>query len=80
MTPEIRERARALFHEGVGLPPGRRPAFLEAACGGDAGLRAEVEALRAQDQRRVEHHGQRLYGVDAASVQSDRAPAGGGMW
>ena len=34
-----------LFTEAVRLPPENRSAFLEAACGGDAEMRATVEAL-----------------------------------
>src|SRR6266404_8135569 len=34
-----------LFTEAVQLPAEQRSAFLEAACGGDADLRASVEAL-----------------------------------
>ena len=37
--------AGAIFDEAVELPPERRAAFLEEACGGDAVLRQRVEAL-----------------------------------
>jgi WD40 repeat protein/predicted Ser/Thr protein kinase len=49
MTPERRERVWALFDEAAELPPGERGAFLEAACGGDDVLRAEVESLLKHD-------------------------------
>src|SRR5262249_31223386 len=49
MTPERRERVWALFDGAVELPPGEREAFLDAACGDDASLRAEVESLLAHD-------------------------------
>src|SRR5262245_57605494 len=43
--------ARDLFLAALERPPGERPAYLEAACGGDAVLRGQVEALlRAHDQ------------------------------
>ena len=43
-------RLRDLFDQAADLPPADRPAFLDAACGDDAGLRAEVESLlRALD-------------------------------
>src|SRR5262245_6962889 len=37
--------ARDLFLAALGRPPGQRPAYLEAACGGDVALRGRVEAL-----------------------------------
>ena len=49
MTPERRERVWALFDEAAELPPAERSAFLDSACAGDAGLRAEVESLLACD-------------------------------
>src|SRR5262249_9623530 len=49
MTPQRRERMWALFDQAAELPPGERGAFLDAACGDDAGLRAEVESLLARD-------------------------------
>src|SRR5262245_29690090 len=49
MTPERRERVWTLFDKAAELPPGERGAFLDAACGGDAGLRADVESLLAHD-------------------------------
>src|SRR5262249_60480197 len=43
--------ARALFLAALERPPGERPAYLEAACCGDAALRGRVEALlRAHDE------------------------------
>src|SRR5215470_7745303 len=43
--------ARDLFLAALERPPGQRPAYLEAACGGDDTLRGRVEALlRAHDQ------------------------------
>src|SRR5688572_27735049 len=38
-------RAREVFAEAVETPPDLRQAVLEAACGGDAGLRREVAGL-----------------------------------
>jgi non-specific serine/threonine protein kinase/serine/threonine-protein kinase len=44
-------RVKELFGEGVGLTPPARQAWIDAACAGDAALRAEVEALlRAHDE------------------------------
>ncbi len=43
------DRVQDLFDQAVGLPPERRAAFLDAACAGDAALRAEVQNLLACD-------------------------------
>jgi WD40 repeat protein/predicted Ser/Thr protein kinase len=43
------DRVQNLFDQAVALPPEQRAAFLEAACAGDAALRAEVESLLACD-------------------------------
>ena len=42
-------RVEAIFERAVGLGPGERAVFLEEACGGDAELRASVEALLHAD-------------------------------
>ena len=39
------ERVEELFHGALALPASERPAYLDKACAGEAGLRAEVEAL-----------------------------------
>jgi hypothetical protein len=39
------ERVNALFHAALARQPDARAAFLAAECGGDGGLRAEVESL-----------------------------------
>src|SRR5262245_60613062 len=44
-----RERVWSVFDRAAELPPGERAGFLDRACGGDAGLRAEVESLLAHD-------------------------------
>ena len=38
-------RVQRLFDHAVDLPPAERAAYLDAACGGDAAARAELEAL-----------------------------------
>ena len=40
-------RVRRLFHAAAELPPEARAEYLAEACGGDAGIRAEVEGLLA---------------------------------
>ena len=49
--PAFRDIER-LFHESLAVPPSQRAAFLDAACAGDAALRAAVEELlrHADDQ------------------------------
>jgi WD40 repeat protein/serine/threonine protein kinase len=49
MTREWSERVWAVFDRVAELPAGERAAFLDGACAGDAGLRAEVESLLAHD-------------------------------
>ncbi|MGC4053662.1 MAG: protein kinase [Paludibaculum sp.] len=39
------ERIQDLFIDAASLPPAKRHVFLDAACGADTGLRAEVESL-----------------------------------
>jgi serine/threonine protein kinase len=39
------EQAKAILHKALDLTPGERAAYLDAACGADAELRAEVRSL-----------------------------------
>jgi hypothetical protein len=50
MDPELWRRAEELFHAALGLSPEARAAFLEKACGEDAGLRRHVELLLYNDE------------------------------
>jgi eukaryotic-like serine/threonine-protein kinase len=43
------EQAQSLFHQALELPGAARQAFLDSACGGDAGLMAEVRAMLEAD-------------------------------
>jgi TolB-like protein/Tfp pilus assembly protein PilF len=43
-------QARELFHAALDVAPANRAAYLDAACGADEGLRAEVASLLASDQ------------------------------
>jgi serine/threonine-protein kinase len=45
------ERIQALFHDAVDLPDDARDAFLQAACGDDRDLLAEVRASIEEDRR-----------------------------
>ena len=49
MTSERWYRLQALFGEARARPPQAREAFIEAACGDDGALAAELRALLAQD-------------------------------
>jgi WD40 repeat protein/predicted Ser/Thr protein kinase len=49
MTEQHRLRVKTLFAQAADLPRHERDAFLEAACRGEADLRAEVEELLAYD-------------------------------
>ena len=47
MTPERWQRLQELFHAAADLDPPQQAAYLDEACGGDAELRREAEALLA---------------------------------
>lgn len=51
MKPERYEQIDKVFQAAVELDADRRAAFLDHACGGDAELRREVEALLACDEK-----------------------------
>ena len=52
MEPPVPLNARAVFDRAVEIaPPAERDAYLAAACGGDAELRAGVESLIAASDR-----------------------------
>ncbi|HEX6624624.1 MAG TPA: protein kinase [Pyrinomonadaceae bacterium] len=48
MTPERWRQVEEIFQTALDLAPGERAPFLEEACGGDAELRRDVEAMLAQ--------------------------------
>src|SRR5262245_66015708 len=50
MNPELWRRTEELFQAALGLSPDARAAFLEKACGEDAGLRRHVELLLSNDE------------------------------
>jgi len=49
MTPERWSQVEGLFLQAAEIPPTERATFLDHACGGDAGLRHEVNSLLAWD-------------------------------
>ena len=50
MTPDLFRRSRAIFGEAADMPRENREAFLREACGHDAALREEVEALLSESE------------------------------
>ena len=50
LTPERYRQVKRVFQEACRLAPVERGAYIEDACGADADLRGEVEALLAHDQ------------------------------
>src|SRR6516162_2787513 len=45
------QRIEELYHQALSKPAAERGSFLDAACAGDEGLRREVEALVASQQK-----------------------------
>ncbi len=66
MSRTWHEQVSALFAEARRLAVDRRAAFLEEACGGDAELRAEVEALLVHDQQT---HGKLDAAIDGGAAR-----------
>jgi hypothetical protein len=50
MTSERWERTKQILEDALRLAPEKRAAYLDAACGGDAELRCEVESLIASHE------------------------------
>ncbi|MFG0318169.1 MAG: serine/threonine-protein kinase, partial [Planctomycetota bacterium JB042] len=72
MTPEEYERAGRIFREARSLGEDERAAFLDRACGGDAALRAAVEAWLAADESTGELGVARADGGGDAAELPDR--------
>ena len=71
MTPERWRRVGALFQSALDEDPERRGDFLAAACGSDAELRREVEALLAADRDAGTFGASTPGGGDATSPTGD---------
>lgn len=65
------QRVRVLFEHVVELPPDAARAYLDRACGDDAALRREVEALLTAD-RAEPHRALRLLPLDAQFLATGR--------
>jgi eukaryotic-like serine/threonine-protein kinase len=78
MTPERYRRIGRLFDEALELPPEQRAAWLAEVCGGDAGLRAEVEGLLANHVSDEDFLSRPALNVAAELLAQDHAaPAAG---
>ncbi|MCA9253545.1 MAG: hypothetical protein KDA54_20625, partial [Phycisphaerales bacterium] len=69
MASDRHRKLMSLFDQAVALDAHERASFLDEACGDDAELRREVEALIANDADPISF-------VDAAPSQAARAVAG----
>src|ERR1044072_8631069 len=54
MKPERYQQIEELYHAALGRRGEERSAFLDQACGGDGGLRQEVESLIGYDEQAAE--------------------------
>ena len=71
MTPERWRQIDELFHQATGLETGERARYLDQQCTGDAGLRAEIEALIQEDER-ADRRIRGAIGAAAAEPAPDR--------
>jgi serine/threonine protein kinase/tetratricopeptide (TPR) repeat protein len=67
MTPEQDRRIADIFEQAVDLPPAERGDFVERACGDEATVRREVEALLALDAEVEAGAGSPLWSLSAAT-------------
>src|SRR6185503_17695621 len=75
MTPERWQQIKALLESALEHDPSERDAFLDEACAGDEGLRAEVEALIDSHTRSGDFIESPAYKLLAGSLtQSDLLP------
>jgi hypothetical protein len=77
--PPATGAAQAIFGEALELPPASRTAFLDAACRGDAALRAELDDLLAVYERMgrfLDPSGPRDEGTAVNGPSTGHSPAG----
>jgi len=90
LSPEMLQRIEAIFNEALALPEGDRPHLVDARCGGDRALIAEVSSLlqacaaqellsggRLADAQSDGHRGE--VGRRVGSYELDRLIGRGGM-
>src|SRR5208337_5372995 len=83
MNPERWQQIEELYHAALERAESQRPAFLEQACGGDEGLRGEVESLLSFHQQAksfieapaLEEAARSLPSSEAAATQSGEVAA-----
>lgn len=79
-TPKRHRRIGRLFDEVLEHPPEERASFLERACSGDAGLRADVERLLAHHLEAEEFLSQPAMQVAASLLAQNAAISTAGGW
>jgi eukaryotic-like serine/threonine-protein kinase len=68
MTPEDDRRIADIFEQAVDLPPAERSDFIARACGDDATVRREVEALLALDAEVAAEAGSPSWSLSASGA------------
>jgi serine/threonine protein kinase len=76
MTPEDDRRIADIFEQAVDLPPAERGDFVERACGDEATVRREVEALLALDAEVEAGAGSPLWSLSKAMPEGTLGATG----
>jgi hypothetical protein len=79
MTEQPSDRVEVLFNGAADLGGTEREAYLEAACGGDRALRAEVEELLAHDKRSTADRTERAFLRSPVARAPGKTPVFGGL-
>jgi non-specific serine/threonine protein kinase/serine/threonine-protein kinase len=75
VTPDAWQRVRTILEHAIELEPGKRPDYIDQACAGDAGLRAELESLLAADVGAGDFlSGKAIDATDLESAPDEAAP------
>jgi eukaryotic-like serine/threonine-protein kinase len=72
MTPARWQEIERIYHDARRRAPSERTAYLDAACGGDATLRAEIESLLQYDEQAAQF-------IDPPDGHEPRSPIAGMM-
>src|SRR5262245_11461058 len=73
MTPERYREVGQIFRAAAEIPPNRRDAFLDTACGNDKALRQDVESLLLHDAKETGWIDGRALDVAAKGIASNRS-------
>lgn len=73
MTPERWQRVKGIFQAAIERAPDERNVFLASACGGDEGLRQEVESLISSHEKSGEFIDSPAYEAAAEMIVDSRA-------